>query len=252
MRRLQHVSFALTVFLGLATASLAAPRTTLIIAADLWCPINCAPDAANRGIGVDLAERVFAPVYQVRYVTMPWARALEEVRAGRIDAVIGANSNDDPSLLYPRNPISRITDDFYVRADNPLAYRGLRSLRGKRVGIIKDYGYDPALRRMLDTSAQVEGTGGDDPLEQNIRKLLAGHLDVVVESGVIMQYKLKQLGLEKEIRHLGGIEQGHVYLAFSPALAQSRGRIRQYDAGIARLRASGALRTIYATYGLKP
>src|SRR5688572_5357943 len=72
---------------------------TLTIGADIWCPINCDPQDEKQGIGIDLARKIFEPYgYEIRYVVIPWSRALEEVRAGKLDAVVGATHADDESL----------------------------------------------------------------------------------------------------------------------------------------------------------
>jgi polar amino acid transport system substrate-binding protein len=245
--------------LGLAafSRSSAAASETLTIAADAWCPVNCAAIDPHVGIGIDLARRVFEPLgYEVRYVIMSWSRALEEVRAGRVDAVVGANHSDDPTLLLPQTPILHITDDFYVRRDSALIFSGFESLKGQRLGVIHDYGYALQLKVFLAahrrTPAMVQEVSGNDALRQNIRKLLAGRIDVLVESGPVMDYTLRRQGLTEKIKHIGGVLQGDVYLAFSPAHPDSKRRAAAYDRGIAELRKTGALSALYGVYGLQP
>lgn len=229
----------------------------LKIVADLWCPINCTPMDDEEGVGIDLVRKIFEPMgYTVDYLLMPWARALEEVRAGKIDAIIGANATDDATLVFPKESIIRITDDFYVMEGDDWTYSGIDSLEGRRIGVIKDYGYNDIITeyvgKHMREAGVVQEVGGGDALEQNIRKLLAGRINVVVESAPVMQYMLKRLGLQEKVKWAGGVDQGFVYLAFSPALESSPEEAKHFDRGIVELRKAGALPAMYERYGLKP
>lgn len=242
----------------------AGDKRTIIIAADIWCPINCEPNAVRLGVGVDLARRVFEKQgYKIQYVVMPWTQALAEVRAGRVHAVIGANSTDDPRLIFPTNPICEIDDDFYVLADNPWQYTGPLSLVGMRLGVAEDYGYSNELAAHIERSknipAAVQWVTGNDALQANIQKLLRKEIDMLVDGGPIVEWKLKEMGLADKIRHAGTIrqdfmrtDQGFVFLAFSPRRKESAELARVYDEGIDQLKGKGHLDVIYQNYGMTP
>lgn len=229
---------------------------TITIAADDWCPVNCDPAGGREGLGVDLARRVFEPLgYRVRYIVVPWARAVDDVRQGRVDAVIGANTADDSTLVFPRESLCRVSDDFYALREKRFSMASFDDLRHKRVGIVSDYGYGEKTRAFLARhhrqAGMVQVVSGEDALDQNIKKLRAGRIDVLVEAGLIMDDKLKVLDLTDRIIRIGSFPQGFVYLAFSPVDSRSRALAALYDAGIARLRVSGGLAEIYGRYGLK-
>jgi polar amino acid transport system substrate-binding protein len=129
-------------------------------------PINCASGDLLPGIGIELAKEIFEPLgYRVQYIVMPWARALVDVRDGKIDAAIGANASDDPTLLFPKTPICDITDDFYVLSASTIQYKDMESLEGKRVGIIQDYGYGSEITHFISrhrkNQSLIQVTGGD-------------------------------------------------------------------------------------------
>lgn len=239
-----------------ATPSVA-PAKTITIAADEWCPINCTPNSGTEGIGIDLARAVFeSQGYRVNYVTMPWARALEEVRKGTIDAAVGANTSDDPTLVFPQSPLYTVDDGYYVKKDAKINFSGVDSLEKYRLGVIQDYGYSDELQKLLEKQKRKEGmvqeTSGEDALQQNIRKLQAGRIDVLVESNVVMGYTLRNLKLESEIVPVGYTKQGFVYLAFSPARTESKALVALYDAGVTKLRKEKKLGEMYLRYNLKP
>ena len=142
-RRLPILS--LLACLALSAAGVARGET-LVIAADLWCPINCAVDSPRPGIFVELARDIFAEAgIQVRYETRNWARVLQEVRRGDINAAIGAGYEDAPDFLFGATPVALSCNCFYTRRDSTWRYAGVTSLPAVRLGVINDYSYGEQL-----------------------------------------------------------------------------------------------------------
>ncbi|MBU6234727.1 MAG: transporter substrate-binding domain-containing protein [Alphaproteobacteria bacterium] len=230
-----------------------------MLAADIWCPINCAPDVEPKGLAIDIAEKIFeAKGYAIKYVAIPWTRALEEARSGEVDGAIGVMKEDDESLIFPQTPLLTVTDDFYVLEGQEFAYTGVESLRGKRLGVVRDYVYSDALTALIESQRKqrgiVQAVGGVTALEQNLRKLEAGRIDVLVEMHPVIEQFLKTNTITAKLKHLGGVDNGVAYVAFTPAKPRSAELARIFDDGVATLRASGELQEIYARYNveLKP
>lgn len=230
---------------------------TLTFAGDLWCPVNCDANSSHQGFAVDLLRKIFEPLgYKINYVVMPWVRAVEEANTGKINGVIGALKDDTPELLFPTTALTTISDDFYVLASSPLTYDGIQSLKGQFVGIIDGYSYSPIIASFLAESAltpgAVQSVSGEDAIEQNIRKLRAGRITVVIESSITMNYTLHQMRLTDQFKRIGGEESGAIFIAFSPAFPQSSALMLRFDEGMAKLRENGALAEIYGAYGVAP
>jgi polar amino acid transport system substrate-binding protein len=232
-------------------------KRTLTIAADLWCPVNCDPYSAKPGVAVELASRAFANMgMDIRYVVMPWAEALEKVRSGKIDAIIGASRHDDPSLIFPAQAITQISDDFYVSKGDVWRFQGIYTLKNKKVGVVQGYGYGEVITNFITENkgkpGAVQFASGQDALKMNIEKLNARKIDVLVESRLVMDYTIQEKRLNKELVWAGGVQQGKVYLAFSPAIHESASLAVGYDKAIQALRESGELEKIYKRYNLRP
>lgn len=241
---------------GAALVFAQAPKKAMTIEADEWCPINCGPTAGQEGIGIDIARKIYEPLgYKVNYVIVPWTQALSDTRSGKADAAIGASRQDDASLLFPATSLLDISDDFYVMAGSRWRYQGPYTLKDKHIGVIAGYGYGSVITQFIaensSRTGQVQQSSGSDALKQNIEKLMAGKIDILVESKPVMDYTLRKKNLDNQIIWAGGIAQGPVYLAFSPASPSSKFFASQFDAGMKRLQASGELATIYRNYGLK-
>jgi len=249
--------FATVLVKGAARVTHNGGQVTITIAADIWCPVNCDPSGEKMGFGVDLTRRIFEPLgYTVHYRVMPWARALSKVRAGDVDAVIGANYSDDKNLIFPKTPLAPVADDFYALKDSEIIFDGVKSLQGLRIGVIHSYGYSDDTNKLLSagrlTPGLIQEISGEKALEQNIKKLLTRRIDVMVENGIIMQEKLRVENLQDKIIRIGTIPQGGTYLAFSNALPYSRDLAKKFDDGVRRLRATGELNALYVQYGMTP
>lgn len=223
--------------------------------ADLWCPYNCEPDSDRPGFAVDIARAVFGPAgYTVEYSVLPWARTLDSVRAGETTIAIGATAGDvaDRGLIVGKEPIGLQRNALAMRKDAAFAYSGPDSLRDRRLGAILGYSYDDAIDAHIAAhkgTDAVQLIGGDDALQQNIRKLLAGRVDAVVDSVDVLRYAVVRAGQTERVSLVEIGEPSAIYLAFSRANPDAPELIRKLDEGIAAMRRDGRLAAILGRYG---
>ncbi|MCB1327632.1 MAG: transporter substrate-binding domain-containing protein [Spirochaetales bacterium] len=227
------------------------------IRADLWCPFNCEPEGEHQGFMIDVARAAFALEGRpVDYQLMSWARAIEETRAGRFHAIVGAYRSDAPDFIFPAEEIGISRDIFLVRDDSRWTYSGIGSLSGVTLGVIHEYGYgaevDAYVEAHKDDETRIQVVFSEDGLAQNFRKLLLGRITAVVENENRALYYLDQNPrIAARVRPAGSPGQAQrTFIAFSPARAESRELAGLLDTGIRALRASGRLAEILAYYGL--
>ncbi|MCB1837042.1 MAG: transporter substrate-binding domain-containing protein [Alcanivoracaceae bacterium] len=244
---------------GLAASLLlvAAPvhAETLRLRADHWYPFNATPGDANPGFTIEVLEQIFSADHvALDYQLTSWSRALEQAHGGEADCVVGAYREEAPGLLFPRQHFAVDVPTFYVLAGEAWRYEGEASLDGKLVGVIADYSYGEKFDAWMKAHPrQVNVASGYRPLLNNVRMLLAGRVDVLVETPVVMDALLAEHGLNDALREAGAEASGdgRLYLACTNS---PRGRLftERFDAGWERLRASGALAEIYGRYGVTP
>lgn len=243
--------------LGLCLLPLAArAEERLVIAGDLWCPVNCAPDSERPGIYVELAREIFAEAgIAVEYRLVNWARALREAREGRIDAVIGAARSDAPDLLFGVEPTSSSRNCFYTAGKEAWRYAGPDDLAGRRLAVVNDYSYGARLDAYIQAGrgdpARIQAAAGEQALALNLAKLLEGRVDALLENRWVMQDYLARRGYTGTLRE-AGCERPDIpiYLAFSPALQSSPRYLRLLDEGLRRYRADGRMQRLLARYGV--
>jgi len=239
---------ALTLSLGLLGT---AHAKDLVIAADPWCPFNCDPGSGKPGYLVEIAREVFEPLgYTVTYEQVNWARALVETREGKYDAVFGAAQGDAEDFVFPSTSQGRAGNAIFVQAGDDWTFTKPEDLSGKTVGLIRDYDYGD-LGTSIETHGDASYVGGEDPLATNIKKLLAGRIDALVEEASVFNYSADQMGVLDQVRLEGDSEYDAVFIAFSPAKPGSQELASQLDEGMQSLRDSGRLAEILKTYGLK-
>jgi polar amino acid transport system substrate-binding protein len=229
---------------------------TLSIRADMFFPVSGNPYDDRPGYMIEVAQAILSEKgYTVDYQLMPWARSLIMAEKGLIDCVVGAYKSQHRHLLYPSHPWGKDQNLFYVAKDNPWRFKDIRSLQGIRVGLIHQYAYSDQLdsfARLPENSDIFEYTYGNNALEQNIAKLLAGRIDTTVETNLVMPEKLRELNLENDIVQAGALTPANsLYIACSPVKSTSVMYLQWFDQGIQRLRQSGKLQKILRRYQLQ-
>jgi len=237
------------VFLWITCAS----ADVITLAADKYPPYNDVQDSPNPGYVVEIAQRIFTKAgHEVKYVVVPWTPAIEETRSGVYNAIIGAFRNDAPDFVFPANEVGQCSFCFFISKETPWKYSGIPSLKGKKIGTIRGYSYTTELDPFLKDNHDVEAAFGEDALEKNIRKLIGGRLDLVVEDKYVFLSTANQLHIPpSEYRNAGALNADQsIYIAFGPGNPKSEEYARILSDGIDELRSSGELKAILAKYGL--
>ena len=236
----------------LAAAGPVTPKRVRLCA-DTWCPYNCAPGATRPGFAVEIARQVFAPAgYDVSYTVLGWTRCIADARAGRFDAIIGAIPSDAPDFTFPHRPIGISGDGFASRANAGYVYRGIGSLDGHVLGVIRDYAFTGPIGAYVNAHAndrsRIEFVSGEGAMAKNLAKLAAGHIDFVLDDDNVLRHAIAEQGYSGQLVVATGGNSTPVFIAFSPATGNRAELAGMLDEGIDRLRDSGELATILAAY----
>ena len=246
-------------WLLLLLVSRAGAGETLVLAADNWCPYNCDPASGRPGYVVELARAIFRErAITIEYQQISWSRSLHLARAGQVNGLIGVTPREAPELVFPEEPVGVSHNSYWTVKSSHWRYNGPRSLDNLQVGVIQQYDYGKPLNTYLHDPANrshVQWLSGPNALVQNLKKLAASRVDVVVEDEAVVRYMARKSGLLERFR-LAGVEgsargEDDVYLAFSSRDPHARQHARTLDTGIRALRRSGELARILARYGLR-
>lgn len=248
--------FLILSLLAVGAAS-AAQADEITLAADVWCPYNCAPGAERPGYMVEIAAQAFESAgHKLTYKTMPWARALADVEAGKLTGALGASPEEAAGLLYPKQPLAQSRNILVARAGDSFAWTSIKSLEPHALGTILDYSYgttlDAYIKANIKNTNRIQVMGGDEPLKGNLRKLLAGRIALTIDDVNVMTYEIADQKLTDAVRLVDMADAPNpLYIGFSPKLPQAAAYAKLLDDTIVKLRASGGLEKILARYGLR-
>lgn len=229
----------------------AAERPRLIAAAESRPPFAFQRDGATQGVHYDICKAVLAKLgYDFELHFYPWQRVLNLAQSGGYRAVLGITKGDnnrrEQFLDFPAEPLAVTQSTLFYRRDRPFVYEGIHSLAGKVVGVEDGYHYSPDIMHAPYIRREPVATP-----EQNIRKLLAGRVDLVLMDRAVGLYLAKMLGGAQLIAHdTNPITGGKVYLAF--ARQPNGGDLpRRFAVQLALFKQGAEYRAILLRYGLE-
>lgn len=243
----------------LLVVAVPARAETITLVADSWCPYNCDPKSDKPGFLIEIAQRAFSRNrISVQYTTVPWTQAIEETRQNKHNAIVGASTSDAPDFVFPGTPQGSMQNNFYIAPGNSWHYSGRSSLSGIVLGVISDYSYgkslDDYIKRYRGDTKRLSVAEGDDALDINVKKLLAGSIQVLIEDEHVMQYYQSKHPEVVRLESAGVIidsQSGDLYIAFSPQNPDSKRYAQILEQETINMRKNGEIRDIMSKYGLK-
>ena len=226
---------------------------TISIRADYWYPMNGDPTSEKPGYMIDLAKAIFEPHgITVDYKLKPWSRSIQETRIGKSDCVIGAYKVSVPDFIFPKDHWGLDQTLFYKLAKDDWQYSGdTQALSNRKIGIISDYSYGKKLDEIF-IKINAQSAKGDKALETNIKKILTGRIDTMIESHYVMADKLMDMQLSDKIISAGDSKQGApMYLACTPDSSRTQKFVELVNQSMPKLKASGQLQKILKTYNIE-
>ncbi len=200
-----------------------AQERTITVVGDKWCPFNCSDDPGNRGILVERAAAALADAnIGIRYLELPWSRAIAEVRAGEIDAIVGAGPEETPDFHFPARPLAIARHSFFTLPSSDWQYTGLESLAQVRLGVIQDYSYGTLFNDYIqphnNDEQRIVVLRGNDVLPRLVEMLRLSRIDAFVAEERVLAYHFSSKNMPNPLRNAGLASEEHLYIAFSPAL----------------------------------
>lgn len=180
-------------------------------------------DKQPKGILIEILEKAKQETdLEINILVLPWARALDEVKNGRIDALMPAiwTSQREQFFVYPSLSFFTFSDSVLIkRIDDQFVFEGLASIGpnkviGKTRLVVINHEFD-ALEKLGQLSTY-ETTKLDDALLMLTQK----KIDLVAGDRAIALSTIRNLNLEKSLK-LYALEatSNSSYIAFSQQFA---------------------------------
>ncbi len=131
----------------------------------------------NHGIAAEIVTRIFHNAgHRVEFVFFPWKRTQFLVKAGKLDGLaIAWYTKERAETMVYSIPYINTAIVLIKHKNDPFVYNNINDLEGKNIGVIRGYGY---LEKIKSSKIQKSVVSS---LEQNLRKLVKGRIDLTIE-----------------------------------------------------------------------
>ena len=222
---------------------------TIVRSIDNWGPNEfMGEDGKPTGFHIDLIKMAAAQQnINVKFVSMPWQRALKTIEKGEADAISYTIFSPERTnyLIYEAgNAISIGSTRFAYLKGNNFNYDGtLESIKDRKIGVIRGYSYGDKFDRNKLTNLINVNTE-----EQLLLMLLRKRVDLILVNIDHLKYKYSHLDEFSQVTSMDVASDSYdIYLAFS----KKRGHeelAKQFANIIPKIRNSAEYQKIVQSY----
>ncbi|MCW8835923.1 MAG: transporter substrate-binding domain-containing protein [Rhodospirillales bacterium] len=175
--------FALALFLLLASFPLRADSPVIRISTDPWPPwiVGEDGDAPTGGFAVEIAREVFKRLgLKTEMRIYPYERCLRQMQNGTRDIVLATKETEERrAYMLFTDVVATDPQLFYYATDKMggFAWNDWPDLKGYTIGGVRGFDYGRFTKAAESHGLRVEMVESD---EQNIRKLLAGRVNLII------------------------------------------------------------------------
>lgn len=223
---------------------------TITAAGDPWPPF-LDPEHAQQGVAVEIVTAALANQgHTLKFSFMPWQRALDGVKDGSIDILVGAwHTKEREAYLLFGEPYLSNDLKFIKRKDDSFTFTGIDSLKGKTIGTVRGYGYGDAFEQATHFKKQEAAE-----LMPSVLKLLAGRIDLTLEDEVVARSLISKKqpdALDKLAFVDPPLSSNPLHIATGQSNARKTTIIEAFNKGLATIKADGTLAAILQRNGLQ-
>ncbi|WP_160797410.1 transporter substrate-binding domain-containing protein [Shewanella insulae] len=208
------------------------------------------PYLPSQGVIYHLAQAVFQHAgYPMSHRYYPFARAKAMMKKGDADVILGVwHRPSREEWIAFSAPLLSVNIVFYKRIESQIAFETMADLSRYRIGIGRGYANPVAFQ---NANLKTEDASSD---KVNLKKLLAGRIDLVLISEDVAQYLIAQSGdkFKDKFEVVGeplGVELFH--LGVSKKLPDHQKILDDFNVSLAELQGSGELSKILAAHGFE-
>jgi polar amino acid transport system substrate-binding protein len=176
---------------------------------------------------------------------LPWSEALRSVIDGDVDIItsIWRTTEREQDLLFSNVILSNYII-FVKHNDSSIRYNDIADLQGLKVGVVADYAYSD---EPYDTTGIDIVSSGS--VRENLEKLRARELDLVLADGRVALYEIDQLVAAKELTMIRRplLTRG-LRIAVSRKNPAHEEIIDAFNKNIAEMQVDGTYNAILATF----
>mgnify|MGYP001942282196 CR=1 FL=1 len=218
-----------------------------------WQPFQ-GKDLPKYGFTAEIARQALARkghTFDLKF--MPWARAVEEVKAGKYHALFNPwkGTDNEKSYYFSKEIMGSGDGHFLALADSKLHNLGPDGLKGMRIGFVRAYSVSDELSALFK-SGDVKRTEVEK-VNQLIKMIRAGRIDIILENQLVAQHVFKTHYPKQnfDLKIVGkDLIDGSLYIGWSKKKFGSKKLRDDFDAAIGEMRNDGTIEKIMEEFGV--
>ena len=234
----------------LACAVLPAMAADVVIigAEDDWYPYAGTVDAKPKGMAVDIVREAFKQAdVDVKFESMPYARCMEEAKAGKIFGCFDAarNSSLESQYLWHAKPLFLARINIYSKTDSAEKDLGTKNLEGKAVAVTQDYEYGEA----FDSNTKINRIVSKHDI-QGFRLVLNGKAPYAVAYEKVANHLFKQhkADLGGKFKAVGMTAEVGLFIAIGKTYPNAAKFVERFNQGFDTIVKNGKYKAIETTW----
>lgn len=213
-----------------------------------WEPYIGEKMAGNGFVATLVNESFAASGYTVEFSFQPWVRAKATAKEGKADGCVPEYylQEDQGDFLisdpFPGGPLG-----FMKRKADQVTFTTLEDLKGLKIGVVRGYVNTEA----FDKADYLTKEEANDDIT-NLRKLLAGRLDLVVVDKFVGLYLVQQMLPDKaaEVEFVTpSLEEKTLHVLISKKTADAEAKMKAFNDGLKTVKESGRLDALMKSNG---
>ncbi|MGM0564733.1 MAG: substrate-binding periplasmic protein [Pseudomonadota bacterium] len=208
-------------------------------------PFGYERNGQAQGVEVDLAREIGRRLgIDISVDIYPWPRLLKMIENGQLDCMFAAFYTDEREryMTYTRMPVHVSRLALYTRRGETFEFDKLADLKGKRLGILRDFKTVPVLDERLNGNF-AETTYGKD-FGHLFDLLLAGRIDVVIVNDDVARHIINTRELDQVVELPYALSSNSAFITFSKARDYSH-LIPKVEYALFEMMAEGMYREVF-------
>lgn len=201
-----------------------------------------------KGFAEDLITEAFkAAGVDVKFTSLPYARCMEETKAGKLLGCFDAARNSllEPNYLWHAKPMFIARINIYALASSTESNLRTKDLEGKDVAVTNDYEYGDE----FDNDKNIRRSVSNQD-EQGFRKLLAGRVKYMVayEKVANSVFEKNKADFDGKFKAVGMTAEPGLYIAFSKTFPNAQQAVDKFNQGMEAIQKNGKCKAVEAKW----
>lgn len=242
-RKLPYI--ILTVLFSLLSLNTSAEKLVFVTAD--WPPYVFTEAGKLTGIHVEIVREASQRLgLEVEIESVPWARAVKQVKEGHATAIFSPKKNTEREvfLYFPTEPLGIEKNVIVTQQQSATALSSLEELKDKVIGVVRGYAYS----QIFDDNQTLKKDVAKNDI-QMLKKLEKKRADLAAGEESALRYIRKQLNLQ-EIKTIYVLSELPTYIAFSKSALGEKGEAfaEQFGQMLRQLKKEGFVQEIEQKY----